>query len=567
MLVANQLDAVKRLPPAARVQWLLNKSKERPVVAEKYRYDPAAYITHHFNWQPWSGNGTTGQQEIIDAYTLSIRQQHERYDYLSGKIKAAELEHWAPGETIRSIISVDAGHSVGKTKILSGLVNHFFDCFRPSIIYSYAPTREQIHDLLWKEIKSDRREKGLDGRILDLRLEIDDQHFAKGQATNNAHGAGTERAQGQHGDYLMFVIDEAEGVAEFVFDAIDSMTSGGIANIVLIARNPRTSSCTAHKIRKKPTVNPLRISCLNHPNVTSGRPIIPASVTRRWVDEKIDDWCKVVDGHNSDNYTFEVPWRNGIFEPSDQRFLWRVMGIVGGQTADDVFFPLGRFEAATERKRPVQALPTDTTHAQLGLDAARFGDDNSTGYCSHNGRVERYAEWVKQDSTIILKETKDKLRQLHKLGVTHVSIRIDGGGGYGSGIIDGLNADVALRRMFASFTVHEIHFNGVATDETAYADKITELYNDAAERTNGLAIIDAPERLEDDLTRRKFKWAVKSRLDVKVLEPKAAFKKRVGHSPDDGDGYVLAVASEKLMPPQERKWGILAHGRVKNKRG
>ena len=61
-----------------------------------------------------------------------------------------------------------------------------------------------------------RAGKGPPGRILDLALDRRPDHFAKGRATNNAGGAGAERVQGQHGKYLMFVFDEAEGIADYV---------------------------------------------------------------------------------------------------------------------------------------------------------------------------------------------------------------------------------------------------------------------------------------------------------------------------------------------------------------
>ena len=48
------------------------------VDAERYRYDPNGYIQHYFGWSLWSGGDNVGQQEIADAYVLSLRKQHER---------------------------------------------------------------------------------------------------------------------------------------------------------------------------------------------------------------------------------------------------------------------------------------------------------------------------------------------------------------------------------------------------------------------------------------------------------------------------------------------------------
>ena len=63
-------------------------------------------------------------------------------------------------------------------------------------------------------------------------------------------------------------------------------------------------------------------------------------------------------------------------------------------------------------------------------------------------------------------------------------------------------------------------------------------------------------RLEEDLTDRKFGYVVKNiddtRREVKELESKKVFKKRhEGRSPDDGDGYVLAVAPEYVFHAED----------------
>ena len=206
----------------------------------QYQYDPVGYCRKFFGWEPWSGTeAEPGQLQIVEAYVLALRQMHERLAFQAGELSLEELQYWQPGEIIKNRIRVEAGHGVGKTKGADLLVNHFFDCFIPSIIYAFAPNEEQIHDLLFKEIKDDRRNSGLPGRILDLELFRSDSHFVKGKATDNAHGSGTERVQGQHNKYLMFVLDEAEGIADFVWGAIDSMASGGIC-IVLMLANPKT---------------------------------------------------------------------------------------------------------------------------------------------------------------------------------------------------------------------------------------------------------------------------------------------------------------------------------------
>jgi hypothetical protein len=499
-----------------------------------YRLDALGYIREKLGWQPWAGDGDhPGQVEILAAYTDALRAQLT-----------------APGESCRNIIRVEAGHTVGKTFLASGIVNHFFDCFPPAICYTFAPTYEQIHDLLWKEIKATRRGKGLPGRILDLGLHVADNHFAKGRATSNAGGQGTERAQGQHGPYLLFVLDEAEGIADYVYDAVKSMTSGGVS-IVLMLANPRTRSSRFHRAAEGDTVANFRISCMYHPNVLSGGEIVPGAVQRRYVEQMIDDGqtqhAEVVDMHDDDSYTFELPWRPGVIYRPDHEFLFRVMGIAPANIADDVFVPTGRYDAA--KKRP--PAENNPIVARLGVDAARFGKDMGTLYVHHNGRIYRAAQFAQQDSNAYVRAIRTEAIRLAKLGVKDIAFRVDGGGGFGSGVIDGLTADLELRRMFSSYQVLEVHFNATPHDEAAYADLATEIYGHTAEVLHRSALINPPNTLEADLCERKYSWATARshdiKKDVKKIEPKEDFRKRMHRSPDDGDGCALACAPDRIF--------------------
>ncbi len=500
----------------------------------RYQLDPLGYIRERLGWEPWAGDDEhPGQVEVLDAYAAALRTQLEQ-----------------PGAPVQNVIRVEAGHTVGKTRLASGMVNHFFDCFAPSIIYTFAPTYEQIHDLLWKEIKATRRGKGLPGRILDLELHQADDHFAKGRATNNAQGQGTERAQGQHGPYLMFVLDEAEGIADYVYDAVKSMTSGGLA-IVLMLANPRTRSSRFHRMAATTTTTNFRISCIHHPNVLQGREVVPGAVMRRYVEEMIDDGttqhAEVVQAHDEDAHTFELPWRPGVIYQPDPEFMFRVLGIAPANVADDVFVPTGRYEAAKKR--------TPSTHepqiARLGLDVARFGRDLGKLYIRHNGRLWCAANFAQQDTNVYAARIKREALALRDQGVTSLHIRIDGGGGFGGGVVDKLKVDMELIRAFKDFQVLEVHFNATAHDESAYADLATEIYGHTAEVLRWIALVHPPNALEADLCERPFKWVSPARhdikKDVKKLRSKDEFRDKLGRSPDDGDGCALACAPDRVF--------------------
>lgn len=488
------------------------------------------YISTVLGWEPWPGTPEApGQQEAIAAYVSSLAAQHQRPD----------------DGSVPNRIRIAAGHGIGKTKIAAGLVSHFFDTYPGSIIYTFAPTWEQIHDLLWKEIKADRTGKDLPGRLLDLAIDGGPAHFAKGRATSNANGQGTERVQGQHGPYLMFVLDEAEGVADYVYDAIESMTSGGIS-IVLLLANPRTRNSRFHKAAAHPRTQSFCISCLAHPNVREGREIVPGAVRRAYVDTMISEHCVAVPVHEPDSHTFSVPWRPGLIYRPNAEFCFRVLGIAPSTVVADVLCPSGRYEAAVAR----QAVPSGEA-ARIGVDAARYGTDMGTVYAQRGPALWRVAQLAQVDTLAYYRTVKQEAEALAADGVTSLHVRVDGGGGYGAGCIDLLRADLDLSRHFADFQVFEVHFNGTPYDATEHADKATELYAHLAEALHTLALPDAPEGLEQDVTERRYSWATQSaegqRVDVKKLESKEAFRKRIGRSPDDGDGAALAAAPDYIV--------------------
>jgi hypothetical protein len=540
-----------------------------------YKFDPTGYIEKFLKWSPWQGqNGAPGQIEILEAYTLALRQQHEKLDFESGKLLENQLQYWTPGTPIKYRLRIEAGHTVGKTKLSSGIVNHFFDCFAPSIIYCFAPTREQVHDLLFKEIKSDRMNKDLPGRILDLGLDMGlsvPDHFCKGRATNDSGGSGTERIHGQHGKYLLFDLDEAEGVAEFVYDAVDSMTSGGIC-IVLMTANPKTRVSKFYKQRILSTVENFRISCINHPNVVAGRELVPGAVKRNYVEEMIEKHCELMQAEDEKLHTFTVPFpalKNGVLQPAgtiwkpNNEFCWRVLGIAPSNTTGNTFISVGRYEAAKERETPRE----DHRIARLGVDVAGFGTDFGTLWIRHEGNVWRESVFEKLDYIEYAREINRAAHELAAKGVISFHLRIDAGGGFGRGVISHLihtEEFEPFRNLFPDCLLLEVHFGGGAYDQSSYRNLITEIYAQADETLKVLKLVNPPEKLEDDLCARTFKWVNYLGVSVKQLDDKEIFRKEKHRSPDDGDGCVLAIAPDHIFEPrpQDAEQGMTYQSRV-----
>ena len=448
------------------------------------------------------------------------------------------------------------------------LVNWFFDCFPPSrrergsTVYTTAPTASQVEDLLWADVKS-MRPKELPGRVLPgtPRMVKGENWWAVGRTTSDSGGKGSARFQGKHPEFGLFILDEAEGVADFVFKAVWAMMTGCRVVIVLMLGNPQTRTSRFHKVGQEPGVANYRLSVLDHPNVLDGRETVPGATRREWVVKCVQKWCEVVDQGSEDDHTFTLPFdvpapaqgtgssgpAGTIFRPNAE-FLFRVMGIAPANISDDTFVPVGRFEAACKRERQED----HPAIARMGMDCAGYGTDLGTLYIRHNGAVWRAAQFAQQDPTDYWFVTRRAALALADEGVKSLHIRIDAGGGFGLGPADLLKREALLQEAFEDYQVLLSDFGGSPYDRDSYADLGTEMYAEAAESIKGLTILRPPEALEGDLCERRYTFVNISGHAVKKLEPKEQFRKRMqqqglARSPDDGDGFVLACGPDYLF--------------------
>jgi hypothetical protein len=276
-------------------------------------------------------------------------------------------------------------------------------------------------------------------------------------------------------------------------------------------------------------------------------------VRRDYVDGMLDRHCEVVAAHDEDALTFEVPWRPGIFRP-DSEMLFRVLGIAPKNLADNTLISIGRYEAATRRGPETQ----NPGAVRIGVDCARFGKDEGRVYVRHDGAVWREAKLPQKRTGDYVRAVKGAALRLADDGTRSLHVRVDGGGGFGGGVIDALLEDLELDRAFAEVVIVEVLFNGAPADHEAYADLATEMYAHAAEALGGLALLDPPTELEADLCERTYRWANWHGHDVKELASKDVFRKKHRRSPDDGDALALAVAPDWIFlgPADE---GVVVH--------
>lgn len=140
-------------------------------------------------------------------------------------------------------ISVKSGHGIGKSTVLSWLIIWFLFCFKDAQIPCTAPTSEQMHDVLWKEINlwlgrmPEFIQKKYEWTAGYIRItERPETWFARART---ARKEAPEALAGVHGDYVMFIVDEASGVFEEIFKTAEGALTNKNIFFIMISNPTR----------------------------------------------------------------------------------------------------------------------------------------------------------------------------------------------------------------------------------------------------------------------------------------------------------------------------------------
>lgn len=140
-------------------------------------------------------------------------------------------------------ISVAAGHGIGKSMIMALLVLWYLFRYPDSQIPCTAPTSDQIHDVLWKEIKKwlDKMPQKVsqlyehtDGYV--RMKESPKTWFARAKTAKKEQ---PEALAGIHADYVLCLVDEASGVPEEVFNTAEGMLTNKNVLLLMISNPTR----------------------------------------------------------------------------------------------------------------------------------------------------------------------------------------------------------------------------------------------------------------------------------------------------------------------------------------
>ena len=156
-------------------------------------------------------------------------------------------------------------------------------CFTDAIVITTAPTEHQVRDVLWREIRRAHRrnEQLVGGKLLRTSLELGDKYYAQGLSTDSS-----ERFQGFHEGHILFVVDEASGVREGIFEAIEGSMTSENARMLLLG-NPTALTGTFFESfhGRRSLWRTLHISAFDTPNLRASEVVTPSLVTLKWVED------------------------------------------------------------------------------------------------------------------------------------------------------------------------------------------------------------------------------------------------------------------------------------------
>ena len=290
-------------------------------------------------------------------------------------------------------VSVRAGHGVGKSGSVSASIWWMMECFDYPKIPCTAPSASQLRDVLWAELgKWSRKSEELarkDGLPPELWLTnlfninqdriadkgAPDQWFAVARtarkenpdALQGFHASGirisddgaTIEEMGEDGQ-IMFVVEEASGVDDKIFEVAEGALSSHGARLLMVGNPTRNTGYFARSHKQdRADFTTLHFRCADSPLVD---PTYRERLVRKF-------------GANSNVVKVRA---DGEFPKQD----------------DDTLMSLEDVEACIER----DVIPTKGDR-RLGVDVARYGDDR-TVYILRAGNVIEHIEIRSKQGTM-----------------------------------------------------------------------------------------------------------------------------------------------------------------------
>jgi len=424
-------------------------------------------------------------------------------------------------------ISVRSGHKTGKSTVAAVLALWAWAMLPKARVVLTAPTEQQITEVVWREIR-----RLYLGAIIPLGPP---EWLALSPRTGLRHPDGRqifaraaskpEAFSGISSPNVVYIADEASGIGEDIFEAMEGNAAGG-AWIILLS-NPTqvtgtfyTSHTTQAHLWRRFHLDSERVAHRINPHGE-----VPGLATPGWAETANLKWGKGSPQH-------DVRVRGNFPQASDYQ-------VIGLSLVEDA-----------QRRWSERVFRPSPKHPRLvvGVDVARFGNDKSVAY----GRRGRYVmpplEKRNVDGPLLAIHV---LRYVESLmfegegrmrGTDWPTIRVDNVG-VGASCYDALRQlrEDRSRRpsmKLRTFDLEAVNTGVEADDPEQFFNARTQLafgLRDAMKE--GLAIPPSGE-MQSELVAPRYSFDPRGRFK---LERKDETKQRIARSPDHFDALCMAV--------------------------
>lgn len=209
--------------------------------------------------------------------------------------------YWSRQEEIvasaaaHSDVAIVSGHKVGKTKSLVDIALWFYNSFPGSRVIMTANTEQQLQDVLWRELRMTLR---------NAKIEIPGGNSIALMARNGLKNPYTfseivgftakeaEAAAGRSGSHILYLPDEASGIGDHIYEAMQGNRAAGATTKLIATSNPTRASGWFYDAfhSKSALYHKIHIDSRETPNCTGAEPSIPGLADPQWVARMIQEY-------------------------------------------------------------------------------------------------------------------------------------------------------------------------------------------------------------------------------------------------------------------------------------
>lgn len=477
-------------------------------------------------------------EEEPDAET----DRHSRYvnDPVGFARDGFGVELWSAQQTIvelvrdHSRVAVASGHKIGKSLAYAVLALWFYCSFPGARVIITAATDRQVNGIIWREIR-----RLLHKRKFDIPYADECHELARSGLKNRDDfseivgftARESEAMAGVSGEYLLYLVDEASGVPDAIFEAIQGNRAAGVNCKVAMISNPTRNEgefFDAFHGAKAHSYKTLVVSSETTPNVKAGRIVIPGLATRDYIEEMRRDW-----GEKSMVYGYRV---RGEFPILEERKVCSLADI----------------EAAKERWLDVGVIAAAKTERLFfGVDPAGPGDGgDESAYAPRRGNmiydVHRYTALSEAGHVAQL---LDLIKLFGRPNERPPVVVVDVTGPIGHKVYGHLAAH--LIRHPRDYELVRVNSSDRAVREPHIYDRQRdELHANFRNWLREGGAIPTDTKLEKDLHAPE--WRSDHRGRIKATD-KTELRKILGRSPDSGDAVMLSTWEPLSLRMQEEE--------------